>query len=520
MLTEIVVFFAFLIESCTGGVLQNLPYGRGEQADEEQALLQQPVSDGNLLRDFTDFDEDDAIFQEFEARGENTWRESRRSLRDSCWLCFKTVLQIQAVAGLGLGLLAVVLALLDFNTADLCYERTFMWDTIPPIIQSIRVTGQAIEGFVIELWDFLLMLIVFGWKIMKDLNLLTLNLLAAFTDMTYRLYFQVYGIYKLSWMSFPLNALFTVMIIVNSYLIARHLSPGSRGNSFKVAYYLSAQFVLGMSVNLILVYKIIPWYNSQSNEYFKVIIAGTSPLITAIPKMLSRIGAQNLEGIAHPGIAYALVGVLYGATSITFRVMQAELNSFDLFVALGFAHATVDLVERITITMRDQIWEYLYKIIARFAKCQGGLPALKLQTPRSKRFIADVSLQIMLLESTGLITAVGYIQVYSFMYSDHSWTDYRLILGFLARSSAGLIIDIFFNTVSVMLQTRYMNVAINRVWKKKWRTHIVVATLIACITTLYYTEYLFGVVRGKWDKTAHKWVRFDRNCSLPFTNFS
>ena len=41
------------------------------------------------------------------------------------------------------------------------------------------------------------------------------------------------------------------------------------------------------------------------------------------------------------------------------------------------------------------------------------------RTPRSMRFVADVSIQLLLTEPTALVTAVGFIQVYKFMYPDY-----------------------------------------------------------------------------------------------------
>ena len=39
------------------------------------------------------------------------------------------------------------------------------------------------------------------------------------------------------------------------------------------------------------------------------------------------------------------------------------------------------------------------------------------RSPRSTRFVADMSIQMILGESTSLIAAVGFIQLYNFMYN-------------------------------------------------------------------------------------------------------
>jgi hypothetical protein len=516
MIAEIIAVIGLLIENCTGVIIVEKVPLRTREEVEEAPLIQ--AEQRHRLQDFTKFDANDAIFREYdppenEEEDPKAWKKSRPSIKSSIWKCFKFVFFIQTVSGTALGFLVIFIAFLDFNSADLCYDQTANWNKMPDVIASIRVAGQAVEGFIIELWNYLLLSTVFPWSVMKELNLLTLNLLAAFTDMTYRLVFQLFGIYKIWWMSYPLNALFTSMSIINSFILARHFKP--RPISWKIvsvlAFSFSAQFVLGMSANIFLVYKLLPWYNEQV-ESTKVVVAACCPLLTALPKVVSRLAAQNLEDV-HPGTAHVFVGLLYGSTAIVFRIMQAELTSFELFVALGVGHAIVDLLERLTITMRDSIWEYLYKRMRCLRR-----PTQKYRSPRSRRFIADVSIQIMLQEATGLVAALGFITLYHFMYSDEkpSYSDYKVLLDFLIRALTGLTIDLFFNSLSVVIQTHYMNVAVTRVWSKKWRYHLVVNTIMSSLTIIYFTEYLFGVVRNKYDYSKHKAVRFAWNCSMPF----
>ena len=225
MIAEIVSLIAFLIENCTGvAIVQS----QERSADEETLLIQ--VSVEEKLQDFTKFDPDDALFREYdpppnEEEDPKAWRKNRPKLKTSIWDSFKYVFLIQTVSGTALGALTILVAFLDFNSADLCYGGTTKWDKMPHAVGAVRVTGQAVEGFIIEMWDYLLLSTVFPWSILKELNLLTLNLLAAFVDMSYRLYFQLYGIYKIWWMSFPLNALFTSMVIINSFILARHFKP-------------------------------------------------------------------------------------------------------------------------------------------------------------------------------------------------------------------------------------------------------------------------------------------------------
>jgi hypothetical protein len=217
-----------------------------------------------------------------------------------------------------------------------------------------------------------------------------------------------------------------------------------------------------------------------------------------------------MKGVCHPGAAHVFVSVTYGLSAVVFRVMQAELTSMGLFVGLGIVHAIIDIVERITITMRDHIWEYLYRLIRRQTSRQP-----KYRTPRSRRFIADVSIQIMMQEVTALMIALGFINVYQFMYSDANLFNYQLITDFFIRASIGLSIDLVFNTISLLIQTRVINLAVNRVWKKKWRHHMIVNSLIVCVSVLFFSRHLFQIVRHKYNTHKHAQLHNKLNCSFP-----
>ena len=141
---------------------------------------------------------------------------------------------MQLLLGSSIALLAITVVVLDFNMAGLCYEKTFRWNSMPKMIQSIRVTGQAFEGFFIQLW----------------------HLLAAFMDACYRLFLQIFGIHKRPWMSYPLNVLFASTVFSDSLIIAKLIIPVqiySKTKLLKVTSVLALQFVTGIPVRFLLV---------------------------------------------------------------------------------------------------------------------------------------------------------------------------------------------------------------------------------------------------------------------------
>ncbi|XP_031551723.1 uncharacterized protein LOC116288990 [Actinia tenebrosa] len=475
----------------------------------QESLLDSGQS--NPLDDFTASDPNDTIFREFDPpqyleSSPQAWKQSRPSFMTSLWECFRNVLVIQTIAGSLTGCVAVLLIFLDFSTVEWCYDDTIHWNNMPLDVQRLRVTAESIKCAIVQMWSFCSVILIFPFSLIKELHLITFNLLASFIDVIYRLNFQIYGVYKISWMSIPLNILYTIVVLVNNYLLARHFCPNSLKQAIKLNLIFSSQFLLGIPVTFIFVYELFSLYNEQDSQMKKIIFTGAfCPIVTVVPKIICRLGAQKLNGIVHPGASHVFVVVMYGCSAIVLRVLQAQLKSLDQFTILGLAHAIIDLLERTTITMRDHIWEHLYRLMRRQRRRQP-----KYRSPRSRRFIADVSIQIMMQESTALITALGFIDIYRYLYKEYKH-NFRPIAHFLERAAVGLFIDLIFNTISLLIQTRVMNVAVNRVWKKKWRHHFLVNALLVFIAVCYYSGHLFEVVRSKYEHKHHPHV----NCSYP-----
>jgi len=510
-------FFAYVTETFAAGVIQSY---EGHVCLEDAPLLQRQ----DPLEDFKKFDKDDKIFQEYDPPlGDDSkmaWKKSRPAKWwMSLWKAMKYVFCIQILGGIALGSLTLLILVLDFNSVDLCYDKQLHgnWTTLPRNIQAIIVTAETVEAYVAQLWTFLLIITMFGWHLVKKLNLLILNLLGAFCDTCYRLYLQVFGIYKKSWMSFPLNALFLTIVLTNSILVGREVAKNSETErsrklkkTVKVSAILAAQLGFGIPIAFVLVYVLVPLYHSQ-NETYRAVIAGALPLVTAIPKVIVRLAAQRIDFL-HPGESHVLLTVLYIASAIVFRVMQAELTSLQLFILLSFVHGFVDFLERLTIVVRDYLWYFIYKKLNRDITV---LSAKKFRTPRSMRLIADMSIQMILGESTALIASIGFIQLYSFMYNEAD-LSFSELTQFFIRVLIALTIDFVFNSCSFWLQMSYMNIAVVRVWKRRWRKHMLVGLILSVVTMCYFTTHLFAVVK---DKHSSGSKLNDFNCTGPFSRF-
>ena len=509
---------AYILETFATGVIESYQ-GQGLLEDARSLQGQDPLEDPN-----------DQIFQEYDPPSgddsEMGWKKNRPSTwRLSLRKVMKHAFCIQILGGVALGLLAIVILVLDFNTVDLCYDmKSKNWTAIPKRIQAVMVTADTTEAYLVQLWSFLVVLTMFGWRLIKELNLLFLNLLGAFLDTCYRLYLQVYGIYYKPWRSVPPSGLFLLLLLMNSLIIGGDIAMKREtertkiiNKAIKVSAMLVAQFAFGLPITYCLVYVLIPLYGEVSETY-RAIIATALPLVTAITKMIVRLAAQRIDFL-HPGDSHILLNVLHSATAIVFRVMQAELTSLRLFILLSFAHGAIDLLERLTIVIRDYFWYFVYKKLKRDGR-ELILKADQFRSPRSMRLAADMSIQMILCESTSLIAAVGFIQLYNFMYnrSDASSasTNMGFITQFFIRVSIAISIDFVFNSFSFWLQMSYLNIAVVRVWRKKWRKHMLVAFILTAMTLCYFTSHLFAVVKAKSTSGV---IIANISCMGPFSKF-
>ena len=320
MLEDIVLY---MVETFTAGVVQSC---QGQEQQDGASLLH----DQDPLEDFRKFNRNDEIFQEYDPPpGDNSkmgWKRSRPpTWRLSLWKAMKCAFCIQILGGVALGSLAISILILNLRTLDFCFNvQKTNWTAVSKRYQRMIVTVSITETFVIQLWSLLLMLTMFESSLIKKLNLITLNLLGASFDTCFRLYCQMYDVNVKSWMSYPLNCLFVFLLAMNSLLIGREITKNNERSkrikkTIKVMAMLVAQFAFGIPITFGLVYVLIPLYGKASQTY-RSVIAGALPLVTAIPKVIVRLGAQRIDFL-HPGDSHVLLNVLFSASAIVFRVM-------------------------------------------------------------------------------------------------------------------------------------------------------------------------------------------------------
>ena len=165
-------------------------------------------------------------------------------------------------------------------------------------------------------------------------------------------------------------------------------------------------------------------------------------------KVISRILVQRLGEIAHPGYSCALLAPPYCFSAIMFRVLQADLDSLESMAVLGIIHGATEVIERSIMVVIDHISHVIYK--------RKSVPWGSFRTPRRERLMADIVIMSMLFESSAIVSVNGLLYLYRYLYlKDDSILE--LLQSFAIITLLQLVVESFFISVSLAIETRYQN---------------------------------------------------------------
>ena len=180
-----------------------------------------------------------------------------------------------------------------------------------------------VNTFTIYSVYLLLLMAIFKWKLIKELNIVTLTLLLAFSEVIcYRVVMVLE--YDSPLRNIPASIWFAHVLII-SCIIGKKYSPTKKVKAIKTALKLCAQFITAVPVAYFFVFYVWPWFARQRRTR-KAVLASIFPLTSLPAKVVSRHCALHVGSVTHPGRAFVFVVVAYGGSSIAFRLMQAEMG--------------------------------------------------------------------------------------------------------------------------------------------------------------------------------------------------
>jgi len=124
--------------------------------------------------------------------------------------------------------------------------------------------------------------------------------------------------------------------------------------------------------------------------------------------------------------------------------------------------------------------------------------------------MADIAIMSMLYESTAIVSVNGFLYLHQFIYlKDDSILE--LLQSFAITTSVQLVIEWFFTSVSLAIETRYQNIAVMAVWRRRWRRHFLIATMTSAGVTLWSNKYFLPIAHDQFNNFSNQ------TCKMPFT---
>ena len=300
----------------------------------------------------------------------------------------------------------------------------------------------------------------------------------------------------------PVYTLWICSSMLQFYLVARHFLNRSKQKRLLLLGKMSASTICCVILGFCMKYFIYRAYNKEKKEERKLVIALFSPLAGLVVKAASRICVQRLWNITHPGYSYVLLAPLYFVSAIMVRGLQAELNSLQSIAILGIIHGAAEVVERSTIVVTDHVCHSL--------RTRKASPWGSFRTPRRERLVADVAIMSMLYESTAIVAVNGSLYMYQLIFLETTAVT-SIIQEFALSTSVMLVIEWFFISVSLAIETRYQNMAVMAVWRCQWKRHTLVAILNVLFIGVWVIVIPLEVVQGHFVGEPLK------KCKMPFS---
>ena len=479
-----------------------------EYSDREATSLEYQVSRCVQVKvtDASTIENNEETYIASHEQREMAWKRLRPSaIRTICKSMYIGGL-ISLVTAVIAGSMNILISYINMKTEQNC--EFSLKKRIPVQVQWMRTISASILCAFLYIRYFTNALFLFRSFQPMDVKrkLILISVVFYFLDAVYRALLQYLGVSesKLSAsQKIPLNALFITSGCAQTYLITKHLSGylWSRKQKLILFFQLVVPGSFCFLLSILITTFIYPLYNAQ-NKNGKLIIALFAPLLGVFLKVISRISVQRLYNITHPGYSFVLLAPLYCGAAVIFRILQADLGRLQTIVLLGIIHGAAEVIERSTMVFIDHICHQLVK--------RRSAPWGSFRTPRRERLMADITIMSMLFESAAIVSVNGFLYLYQYVYLTNK-PLLTLLQRFAIHTSVQLVIEWFFTSVSLAIETRYQNIAVMAVWKKRWKRHTLVAIVNAVPIAIWTCTNLLVIVHGRFHELLNQ------TCKMPFT---
>ena len=405
----------------------------------------------------------------------------------------------------------IVFGMVSFTVYYFCYQTRLNCEHHPKISIPIKlqwlitISEVLFTGF-LYFWFFIDISFYFRPFQLSGVRktLVIVSLLFYLVDSVYRLGMQACGIShgKLTTLQrVPAEAIFILSTCVIIYVMKMHFCFGPLVQQVKFIVLLAVPNALTQSVAVLIASYIYPAYNKKSASG-KILIAIFMPLIVVFIKVAGRVCIQRLWcRISHPGTSFVLLAPMYCGSAIMVRLLQVDLHSLESVALIGVIHGLAEVFDRSIMALIDHI---VHQVLEKRRIAWGGF-----RTPRRERLAADLTIMSMLSESSAVITVNIFLHLYQYFYT-YDNSPLKVLKSFALTTSVPLGIEWFFTSVSIAIETRYKNLPVVAVWRKRWKRHLAVLLINLVMVCIWTSKSLLITVEGRFKDNVKD------HCQMPF----
>ena len=284
----------------------------------------------------------------------STWifphKSERGPLLPSIARSFPTCVTI-LVSAIGISGISGFFAFLDMETTDKCISFESHKNTsISTEVLKWKLMGESFQDLLLNFWFPATIALIYGGKLfVKKLNSLSyIGLIMGLLVAIYKAYLFIYygSHFQDSKYRYIGNAIFFLGIILSCTKIARVTNQSKSGITLKIGQI----FVFTLFMYLVYRNLIVPWFNEQTNEINKVMIAAILPIFALIPVAVSKyVVLCHCTEFVEAEVSFVLIYFNYLGPVVLYRIMQAELTDLRLFVAFSSLHGTFNLLAQVSV---------------------------------------------------------------------------------------------------------------------------------------------------------------------------
>ena len=419
------------------------------------------------------------------------------SCRTSLSISFSIIAAVIPVS-----LLMISVLYMDVNTSNICYQHLVNNGSFPQKFMKYVIIGHDVEGIALNLWFQMTLILVFGWQRFKLRHSITLLLgfVLGFIVVIFKTTLFLENInFTQTKYRYPGNVVFFFGVVYSSYLVAKkECALLSSSVIFlkkrHVIAILSIQYFLGGLIAMVYRYVLVVWYRNTKNGTNQAIIAMITPTLFLLPMVISENMAIKSSPFISADRSFILVYFINGVGILLYCVMQAGVSSLDIFILLSVFRGVFQIFQIATVKVRQRIFIAIWKCLVRQCKSCPPLGEFE-ESGHHRRLKVDKEIQVMLYQSIAIIVSQAYLVLY-LTSNYHVETREILIEFIIKRAFIGIGISFVANYLSILIHIYQHKTELAKVWKTRWKLHLLTVSLVGVLSICYFTPVLFSVFKA------------------------